>query len=71
LIIVGVQCHAIDHVDDKRTPDVVHEELSDLVDSDEVVQLNELVATNEAVCELGKLVVAIDLYLPYPGRAQE
>jgi hypothetical protein len=51
-------------VDDKRTPYIVHEELSDLVDSDEAVQINELVATNEAVYELGKLVVAIDLYLP-------
>ena len=77
LIIIGVQFHAINHVDDKRTPNVVHEELSDLVDSDKAVQLNELVATNEAVYELGKLAVAIDLYLavhfylPYRGRARQ
>jgi hypothetical protein len=77
LIIVGVQFHAIDHVDNKRTPNVVHEELSDIVDSDKVIQLNELVATSEAVYELGKLFVAIDLYLaidpylPYRGRARQ
>jgi hypothetical protein len=77
LIIIGGQFHAIDHVDKKRTPNVVHEELSDLVDSDKAFQLNELVATNEAVYELGKLAVAIDLYLtihfylPYRGRARQ
>ena len=32
------------------------EELSELVDSDEAVQLNELVATKEAVDELRKLI---------------
>ena len=56
LIIVRVQFHAIDHVDNKMTPNVVHEELSDLVDSDKAIQLNELVATSEAVYELGKLL---------------
>jgi hypothetical protein len=63
LIIVGVQYYSIDHVDNKRTPDVAHEELSEIVDSDKDVQLNKLVAANEAVYELGKLVVAINLYL--------
>ncbi len=48
---------------DKRTSHIVHKELSDLVDSDKAVQINELVSTNEAVYELGKLVVAFNLYL--------